>query len=165
MVLVATAVTFLAKRFGSPRDSDDAGVQGDHPFVRALFGGAATGETAPFVEFIGEDCQFFINGRPVEQEDGAPDPVTLAIERLQEAGDLHWVLYDELTEKESGRETVAIRFVSEFELDGNDEELEVAAFVVLDDDKVVEWREIHEMSAYNTRLAAAGLPPIESGGP
>ncbi|MEE9177984.1 MAG: nuclear transport factor 2 family protein [Acidimicrobiia bacterium] len=164
MVLITLAVGVAAKFFGSRhRDADDD-IQGDHPVVRAIFGAMNTGDFDGLEDLVDEECQNYANGNrlTIGTVDRGPDLVVGTLRAFLEAlPDMRWELYDEVSEKKHRTEKVAIRFVSHATIDGEDRDIEVAVFAIVEDKKLFEWRLVVDMTLYNLHRAAVGLPPIE----
>lgn len=69
-------------------------------------------------------------------------------------------LFDELAGKDAGEQKLAIRYSSRSTIDGDDVELSVAGFGILEDDKLIEWRQIADLETFEAHRAAAHRPPI-----
>jgi hypothetical protein len=70
--------------------------------------------------------------------------------------DVRWELYDELTGKDEGKHKIAIRFVSTATIDGDKDELEVACWGVVEDDKLTEWHQTADQQSYDRRRELTG---------
>jgi hypothetical protein len=51
--------------------------------------------------------------------------------------------------------------VSHATIDGEQRDIEVAVFAIVEDKKFLEWRLVVDMTLYNLHRAAVGLPSIE----
>lgn len=165
MVLISMAIGFVATRFfGKDRDDADQDVQGDLPFVRAAFAAMNEGEFDALRELIDDGCRVYANGHRLQRGsfDLGPEVIVGTIQAFRdELPDLRWELYDELAGKDDGVAKVAFRFVSSATVDGKVHQVEVAMFIILEDGKAIEWREVLDMTLANERRTAAGLPVIE----
>ena len=165
MVLISIGVGAIAKRFfGKNRNDKDEDVQGDHPIARALFRAMNSDEFDDLEAVIDDDCEVYANGFRLSRGsvDHGPELITGSMRAFrEELPDVRWKLYDELAGKDNKTDKLALRFVSRATIDGDDHQVEVAAFAILEDDKVTEWREVLDMTLSNERRAASGLPLIE----
>ncbi len=164
MVLISLAVGVAAKYFGSRRDDADEDVQGNHPVVQAVFGAINTGDFDGLEDMVDEEFQIYANGHRAVRGtvDRGPDLLVGTIRAFREAlPDIRWELYDEVGEKEHKTEKVAFRFVSLATIDGEERQIEVAVFAVVEDKKLFEWREVLDVNLYNLHRVAVGLPPID----
>lgn len=164
MVLIGAAIGAAFKFFGNDRNDAGDDAQGDHPIVRALFRAANSRDFSGVDDIIDADCEFFANGFSLQGEStpSGPDFAAGTLRTVQaELDDYRWQLFDELSGRDDGVEKIAIRFVATATIDGEDDSVEIAAFATIKDDKIIEWREVLDMTLANRRRKAAGLPPIE----
>jgi ketosteroid isomerase-like protein len=162
MVLISMAVGFVATRFfGRDRPDADQDVQGDEPFVQAVFRAINGGEFDRLRDMLDDECEVYANGyRLVTQEkDRGPDVIVDTLRRYrQKLAKIRWELYDEVTGKDDGVKKTAFRFVSYADIDGEAHETEVAVFAVQEHGKVTEWRQVLDLALANKARAAAGFP-------
>ena len=168
MALISVAVgAIAAKFFGKERDDADEDAQGDHPIVRAMFLAVNTGEDGDLRELLHPEFRIYMNDYPV------PDPVRdhgpmLMLEAIHDLRlnlpDIHWELYDELSGKDQGDEKISIRFSSKCTMDGAEVDFSVAGFGVVEDDKLIEWRQVGDLETYEAHRAAVVRPPLTPGG-
>ena len=164
MALISVAVGAIAARFfGKKRDDADEDAQGDHPIVRAMFLAVNTGEDGDLRDLLHPELRLYMNDYPV------PDPVRdhgpmLMLEEINDLRlnlpDIHWELYDELSGKDQGDDKIAFRFCSTCMMDGEQVEFSVAAFGVVQDDKLIELRQVGDLEMYEAHRAATVRPPL-----
>ena len=115
-------------------------------------------------EVVHPDFAAYANEYPiVSGEIGRGPELLVESHRIwnETAPDLRWELYDEVTQKEPDKtDRIAVRFVAHRMADGKARQTEVAAFAEVVDKKLVEWREVVDLTVLNEHRAAAGLPPI-----
>jgi len=139
-------------------------VQGDDPIVRAMFKAVNLGKPDDLHGLVDDSCKIYINSEELTRNDGAldqgPDLWDDAVGDIRQAfPDVHWELYDELAGKDEGKHKIAIRFVSNTHVDGDDDdadEFEVACFGIVENKKLTEWHQVADMDAYNRRRAQTG---------
>lgn len=166
MVMIAAAVGLAAKWYGSSRKDAGDDVQGDDPIVRALFRAMNDGEHDDFLALVHDECRITLNSKEVERRDGGLDrgPALWAdaFEDIRTSlPDLHWELYDELVGKDDGQQKIAIRLVSTITIDGETEHLEVGAFGIVKDKKLIEWHQVTDYDTYNRRRSRSGEAAID----
>jgi hypothetical protein len=163
MVMIAAGVGAAVKWFGSRRrgdgdDSDDA--QGDDPIVRAMFKAVNEGDLDGFKKYIGDDCRIAINSIDAAREEDLTNGWDLWADGINDLRDAfpgaNWELYDELTGKDEGKHKIAIRFVSTIKVDGEEHDMEVAGFGVVEDKRLTEWHQVADMETYNQRRTQTG---------
>ena len=164
MALISVAVgAVAAKFFGKKRSDSDEEAQGDHPIVRAIFLAVNTGEDGDLRDLLHPELRLYMNDYPV------PDPVRdhgpmLILEEINDLRlnlpDIHWELYDELSGKDQGDEKIAIRFSSKCTMDGAEIDFSVAGFGVVQDGKLIEWRQVADLETYEAHRAATVRPPL-----
>ena len=74
--------------------------------------------------------------------------------------DIHWELYDELSGKDQGDDKIAIQFSSRCTMDGAEVDFDIAAFGVVQDKKLIEWRQVADLETYEAHRAATVRPPL-----
>lgn len=164
MVIILTAVGLAAKWYGSRRKDADEDVQGDDPIVRAMFKAFNDGDLDDLLTHIDADCRVTLNswdlarsGMGDDRLERGPELWIDAIEDTRRAfPDVRWELYDELVAKDEGEQKIAIRFVSTVMLDGEEHQIEFAAFGVVKDKKVTQWHQVADMESYNLRRDRTG---------
>ncbi|MGI9601867.1 MAG: hypothetical protein ACR2QE_08275 [Acidimicrobiales bacterium] len=166
-MVIPLTIGVVVKWFGSRRNDSDDDVQGDHPIVRAMLKSVNTGDFGDITDLIDDECRFYINAEELAREgddntiDRGPDLWVDAIADTREVyPKVHWELYDELSGEDEGKQKITIRFVSKGEADGETDEFEVAGFGVVEDDKLVEWRQVADMETYNRRRVFTGEDPV-----
>ena len=167
MVMIAAGVGAAVKWFGSKRGDDDDGAdgsdgdaQGDDPIVRAMFKAVNEGDLDGLKEHIGDDCRIAVNSTDVAREEDLTNGWDLWADALNDLRDAfpgaHWELYDELTGKDEGKHKIAIRFVSTITVDGQQHDMEVGGFGIVEDEKLTEWHQVADMETYNLRRQQTG---------
>jgi hypothetical protein len=165
--MIAAAIGLATRWFGAKRSDSDGDVQGDDPIVRALFKAVNDGEIDDLLELVSDDCRVTLNSRDVSRNDAVVDrgPAIFsdAIGDMRKAfPDVHWELYDELGGKDDGKEKLAVRLVSTLTIDARQEQLEVAAVGIVEDEKLVEWHQVADYESYNRRRMETGESAIGS---
>lgn len=164
MVLISMAIGFVAARFfGKNRHDADQDVQGDDPLVQAVFAAINKGEFDRLRDVLDEECKVYANGYRLTTEatDHGPDIIIRTLQRYrEELAEIRWELYDEVSGKDNKVDKTAFRFVSYAEVGGEAQETEVAVFAVKEHGRVLEWRQVLDMTIANEARAAAGLPLI-----
>ena len=160
MVMIA-AVAGAVKWFGSRRKGDEGATgQGDDPIVKALFKAVNQGDLDDFLALVDDDCRISVNSYEITRNgklDRGPKLFADALGDMRTASpDVHWELYDELTGKDEGKHKIAIRFVSTATIDGEKDELEVACWGVVEDDKLTEWHQTADQESYDRRRERTG---------
>lgn len=166
MVMIAAAIGGLVKWFGSRRDDgDDAGEgPGDHPIVRAMFRAMNEGDLEGLKDHIHEDCRIGINSIEVTREQNVDHGFDLWADAITDAREafpgVKWELFDELAGEDDGKQKIAVRFVSRVTVDGDERDFEVAAFGIVEDDKLTEWHQVADQQTYDRRRTATGEEAI-----
>jgi len=171
-MVIPLTIGAVAKWFGSRRKDADDDVQGDNPIVRAMLKSVNTGDFGDITDLIDDKCRFYINAEDLARDDDdggdrldqGPDLWVDAITDTRAVyPKLHWELYDELSGKDEGKHKIAIRFVSKVTKDGKSEDFEIAGFGEVEDDKLVEWRQVADMETYNRRRTVTGEDAVTKG--
>jgi len=168
MVMVAAAGAAV-KWFGSRRKGDEGATgQGDTKIVKALFKAANHGDFDDFLALVDDDCRVSINSEELTRNDGkldrGPKLFEDALDDMRTASpDVRWDLYDELSGKDDGDHKIAIRFVSSSTVDGAKDELEVACWGVVKNDKLTEWHQTADQAAYDRRRERSGEGTVGDG--
>ena len=169
MVMISIAVgAVAAKFFGKKRTDADEDVQGDHPIVRAMFRAINTGEDNDLRELLHPDLRLYVNDYPVVDHvrDHGPMLVLEAFNDLRlNLPDIRWELYDELSGKDEGEQKIAIRFSSQSTLDGVEVDFSIAAFGIVRDEQLIEWRQVADLETFESHREAAHRPPIRTAEP
>ena len=165
MVMIA-AVAGAVKWFGSRRKGDEGATgQGDDPIVKALFKAVNQGDLDDFLALVDDDCRISVNSYEVTRNgtlDRGPKLFGDALGDMRTASpDVHWELYDELSGKDDGKHKIAIRFVSTATIDGVKDELEVACWGVVEDDKLTEWHQTADQESYDLRRSWTGEDALD----
>ena len=164
MVMISIAVGAIAKKFfGKKRDDAEGDVQGDNAIVRAMFRAVNTGDDADLRERLHPELRVYVNDYPVTDavRDHGPLLLVEAVSELRaNLPDIRWELYDELAGKDEGKQKLAVRFSSMSTIDGDEVDFSVAGFGVVEDDKLIEWRQVADLATYEVHRAAAHRPPI-----
>lgn len=167
MVMIAAAGAAV-KWFGSRRKGDDdATGQGDNTIVKALFKAANHGEFDDLLALVDDACRISINSEELTRNDGAldrgPELFADALGDMRTgAPDVRWELYDELSGKDDDDHKIAIRFVSSSTVDGAKDELEVACWGVVKNDKLTEWHQTADQESYDLRRKRTGEDAVGS---
>lgn len=163
MVMIAAAVGGLVKWFGSRRSEgdDDAAGPGDDPIVRAMFKAINHGDLDDLEACVDPNCRIGINSLEISRNDGELDRGfdlwADAIDDTRAAfPDVHWELYDELSGKDDDKRKIAVRFVSTLTVDGEQYQLEVAGFGIVEDGKLTEWHQVADQETYDRRRQQTG---------
>ena len=167
MVIIA-AVAAATKWYGSRRKGDEGATgPGDDPIVKALFKAANQGELDDFLGLVADDCRVSVNSYELTRNgtlDRGPKLFADALGDMRAASpDVHWELYDELTGKDEGKHKIAIRFVSRATIDDVEDELEVACWGVVEDDKLTEWHQTADQESYDRRRERTGEDALGDG--
>ena len=167
MVMIA-AVAGAVKWFGSRRKGDEGATgQGDDPIVKALFKAVNQGDLDDFLALVDDDCRISVNSYEITRNgmlDRGPKLFGDALGDMRTASpDVHWELYDELSGKDEGKHKIAIRFVSTATIDGEKDELEVACWGVVEDDKLTEWHQTADQESYDRRRQRTGEDALGGG--
>jgi len=167
MVMIAAAGAAV-KWFGSRRKGDgDATGQGDTAIVKALFKAANHGDFDDFLALVDDGCRISINSEELTRNDGKLDRGPKLFEDAlgdmrAAAPDVRWELYDELSGKDDGDRKIAIRFVSSSTVDGATDELEVACWGLVKNDKLTEWHQTADQESYDRRRKRTGEDAVGS---
>lgn len=164
MVMISIAVGAIAtKFFGKQRDDSHETVQGEHRIVRAMFRAINTGDHNDLRGCLHPELRVYLNDYPVTDpvRDHGPMLLLEAMHDLRlNLPDIRWELYDELAGKDEGDEKLAIRFSSKSTLGGEETDFSVAAFGIVKDDLLIEWRQVADLETFEAHRAAAHRPPI-----
>lgn len=167
MVIIA-AVAGAVKWYGSRRKGDEGATEpGDDPIVKALFKAANKGELDDILDLVDDDCRISVNSYELTRNgtlDRGPKLFADALADMRSASpDVHWELYDELSGKDEGEHKIAIRLVSTSTIDGVKDELEVACWGVVKDDKLTEWHQTANQESYDQRRERTGEDAVGGG--
>ena len=165
MVLVALGGFVASRFFGNKRTDADDDTQGDHPITRKLFAAANSGETADAASWVAGDFAAYVNGHEMARHDVEQGPQLLT-EVLtyydQNVDDSFWQLYAEVHQKiDRQHESIALRFVASGGFDGQQREIEVAAFLGVVDEKLNEMRWVTDLTVFNQMRVAVGQPALD----
>jgi hypothetical protein len=165
MVLVALGGYVASRFFGDRRPDADDDTQGAHPITRKLFAAANAGTMDDAASWVAAEFHAYVNGHEAArgEVDHGPWLLTEALRYYdQNVDDSFWELYAEVHEKVDGtHERLALRFVASGGYDGQQREIEVAAFLTVVDGMLTEMRWVTDLTTFNQMRVAAGMPALD----